>query len=162
MVVGVFTDASRAQRAVAELRGAGFRDDQIGFMSRDENFTTQSTHAGDAAAEGAIGGAVTGGSIATLWGLAVAAGLLPAIGPVIAGGAIAALLASAAAGAAVGSVLGFLIGLGIPEDEAKYYERQLHAGRTLVTVKPVDRADEATTILQRHGGFTDSHLATPY
>ena len=24
------------------------------------------------------------------------------------------------------------------------------------------RVDEATTILQRHAGFTDSHMATPY
>jgi hypothetical protein len=51
-----------------------------------------------------------------------AAGVLPAIGPVIAGGLLAAVAASAAAGAAAGGIVGALIGLGIPEEEARYSE----------------------------------------
>jgi hypothetical protein len=41
--------------------------------------------------------------------------------------------------------------LGIPEEEAHYYEDQLDAGRTIVTVTTEDRAAEARTILNRHG-----------
>ena len=67
-----------------------------------------------------------------------------------------ALLASAGAGATVGTVVGGLIGLGIPEDEAAYYEDELKGGRTLVTVHAEDsafgRAADAREILSRHGG----------
>lgn len=169
-LIGVFNGLSAAEGAVTDLRRAGFRDDQIGFVTRRDGAITGDRlgataikqETGDASAEGALGGAIAGGSLATLWGLAVAAGLLPAIGPVVAGGAVAALLASAAVGAAVGGVFGFLVGLGVPEDDARHFERELASGRTLVTIRSADRLDEAAAILERHGGFTDSRKATPY
>jgi len=80
------------------------------------------------------------------------AGLLPAIGPVIAGGTLAAILASAATGAAAAGLAGALIGLGIPEEEADYYEGEVGSGRTVVTVKAGDRYDEARQVLQRYRG----------
>jgi hypothetical protein len=86
----------------------------------------------------------------------VAAGLIPGVGPAIAGGTLMALLASAGAGAAVGSVLGALIGLGVPEAEAGYYEGEFKSGRTLVTVKADERAGEAWDCLARHGAY-DMH-----
>jgi hypothetical protein len=49
---------------------------------------------------------------------------------------------------------------GIPEDEARYANEQFVAGRTLVTVKAVGRAGEATEILQRHGAH-DIHADRP-
>ena len=64
-----------------------------------------------------------------LWGLGILAGIVPAIGPAIAGGTLAAILSSAAAGAATAGVAGALIGLGIPEDEAKRgEEKDLYRG----------------------------------
>jgi hypothetical protein len=77
--------------------------------------------------------------------------VLPAIGPVIAGGVLASVLASAAGAATVGGILGALIGLGVPENEARVYEREFHAGRTLVTVRADGRYDQIRTILRRHG-----------
>jgi len=56
-----------------------------------------------------------------------------------------------------GTVLGGLIGLGIPEEEATRYEAEFHAGRALVTVDAgVGRALEAAEILNRHGAGMDS------
>jgi len=52
-----------------------------------------------------------------------------------AGGTLAAILASAAGGAAAAGIAGALVGLGIPEDEAKHYDSEFQAGRTIVTVK---------------------------
>ncbi len=34
VVVGVFADQAQAQPAIAELRRAGFSDDEIGFLTR--------------------------------------------------------------------------------------------------------------------------------
>jgi uncharacterized protein (TIGR02271 family) len=98
-------------------------------------------------------GAATGVGVGALWAIGIAAGLLPAIGPVIAGGLLASVVASAAGGAAVGGIVGALIGLGIPEEEAEFYESEVKAGRTMVTVKAGERHAEAMAILQRHGGF---------
>jgi hypothetical protein len=53
--------------------------------------------------------------------------------------------------AAVGGALGTLVGLGVPEHEARYYEPELHAGRTLVSVRAPGRYEEASAILRRHG-----------
>jgi hypothetical protein len=151
-VIGVFRDRDEAQRAVEALRRAGFPDSQIGFIGRPGaggvNESGVAAHAGEGAAAGAIGGGVIG----TLWGLAAAANLLPGVGPVIAGGLAAALLASAAAGAAVGGTAGVLIGLGVPPEQASYYERELQEGRFLVTVQPQGRAADALAILRDHSG----------
>jgi hypothetical protein len=73
--------------------------------------------------------------------------------PAIAGGTLAALLSSAAAGAATAGLAGTLIGLGIPEDEAKYYDEEFRAGRVVVTVDARGRLDEAQAILVRNGGY---------
>jgi len=159
-VVGVFADRTQAQRAVEDLRKAGFREDQIGVVTRNEEGHATDTAAskGSKAAAGAATGAAAGAGVGALWALGIAAGMLPAIGPVIAGGLLASILASAAGGAAVAGIVGALVGLGIPEEEAKYYESEVHAGRTLVTVRADTRADEAMAILHRFGGY-DMHTA---
>jgi len=153
-VVGVFDDRRHAQEAVRDLKSAGFREDQIGVISRDErgNATDTTAEHGSKAAEGAAIGAATGAGVGALWAVGIAAGLLPAIGPVIAGGLLASLLASAAGGAAVAGIAGALIGLGVPEEEAEYYEGEFKSGRTIVTVKAENRIDEAQRILHSHGG----------
>jgi len=154
-VVGVFADRAQAQQCVRELRQAGFREDQIGVVSRDtESGTTAASHEkGSHAGAGAATGIATGAGAGALWALGIAAGVLPAIGPAIAGGILASVLASAAGAAAVGGVVGALIGLGIPEEEAKYYEGEFNAGRTIVTVRADSRYDEAQTIVSRYGAY---------
>lgn len=161
--VGSFDDRHQAQQAVEALRRAGFREDQIGIITRDEDRSEirereeEEEEVGQAGS-GAATGAAAGAGVGALWGLGVLAGLLPAVGPVIAGGTLAAILASAAAGAAAGGILGALLGLGIPEEEAAYYEEEFKSGRTLVTVRADGRYDEARAILQRFGSY-DYHAA---
>jgi len=157
-VVGVFEDRRQAQLAVEELKRVGFTDSQIGVITRDEDtaHTTTSEDSGSHVVEGAAAGVAAGAGVGALWALGIAAGMLPAIGPVIAGGLLASVLASAAGGAAVAGIVGALIGLGIPEEEAHYYEGEVKSGRTLVTVSAGSRFNEATTIIQRHGGYDRS------
>jgi len=157
-VVGVFEDRRQAQLAVEELKRVGFTDSQIGVISRneDEVRTTTKETSGSHIVEGAATGVAAGAGVGALWALGIAAGMLPAIGPVIAGGLLASVLASAAGGAAVAGIVGALIGLGIPEEEALYYEGEVKGGRTLVTVSAGSRFNEATTIIQRLGGYDRS------
>lgn len=166
IAVGTFHDRSDAADAIRELRDAGFRDNQLGLVSKhDSDWDSRTgrqpsaersglandptnTHWEEGSGIGAAAGAATGVGL----GLAVAAGLMPPLGPIIAGGTLIALLASAGTGAAVGTVVGGLIGLGIPEEQATAYERDVNAGRTLVTVSAGDRYTDAVDILHKHGG----------
>jgi uncharacterized protein (TIGR02271 family) len=161
-VVGVFNDRQAAERAVSDLRQAGFHENQIGFVARDSGGQTvaQGREAKDTyGQEGAIAGALAGAGVGGLVGLGVLAGVIPVIGPAIAAGTLATILTNAAAGAAIAGLAGALIGMGIPEEEAKYYESELQAGRFLVTVRADGRFDEARAILMRHGAY-DRHGAT--
>jgi len=142
-VVGVFSDHEQAERAIDELRRSGFRDDQIGVAGRrtevavaEKTTEGEDTHAGT----GAIAGVVAGAGLGALAGLGILAGVIPVIGPAIAGGTLGVILSNAAGGAAVAGLAGALIGAGIPEKEAEYYNREFEAGRMIVTVTADGRA----------------------
>jgi uncharacterized protein (TIGR02271 family) len=151
-IVGVFAQRGDAQRAVSALRQAGFNENEIGMITQNKDGAVTTDHGdGNNAAEGAAVGVATGLGVGALWALGIAAGVLPAIGPAIAGGLFASILTSAAGGAAVGGLVGALVGLGIPEEEAEFYESEVKAGRTIVTVKTDQRREEAVHILRNHG-----------
>jgi len=154
-VVGVFEDASKAQQAVNQLRKAGYSDDQIGVVSHNKDGSAKVGDAdtGTKMEEGAVAGLATGAGVGALWGLGILAGVLPGIGPAIAGGTLGVLLSSAAAGAAAAGIGGALAGLGIPEEDAKYYEGEFKSGRTIVTVKGGPKAAEAHGVLVQHGAY---------
>jgi hypothetical protein len=153
---GVFATRIDAEKAVAELRAAGYRDDQIGLIAKDssgktvrsDGAGTPDTNAGEGAALGAAVGAVAGAGI----GAGILAGVIPVIGPVLALGTLGTILANAAGGAAIAGLAGCLIGWGIPEEDARYYESQVQAGRYLVTVE-CGQGDDARDVLARHGGY---------
>jgi uncharacterized protein (TIGR02271 family) len=155
VAVGVFRDQSKAQQAIRELKQRGFTEEQIGVTAKHEgNLSEESGTSTDTHADTGAGiGAATGLGVGGLWGLGIMAGVLPAIGPAIAGGALATLLTSAAAGAATGGLLGALAGMGIPEDEAEYYSGEFERGGTIVTVRADNRYDEARGILQQFGAY---------
>jgi hypothetical protein len=152
-VVGVFTDRAAAQHAVNELRRANFGEDQIGVVGRGGPDPAPNEVTDSKAGEGAAAGAASGAGVGALWALGVAAGVLPAAGPVVAGGLLASVLASAAGGAAAGGALGALVGLGVPDEEARYYEGEFRSGRTLVTVQASGRTAEAEAILRGCGAY---------
>ena len=154
-VVGIFEKRAQAEGAIRDLRSAGFRDGQIGFIVRtnsaDEGLPETIEHGTEAAA-GAAAGAVSGGILGGVIG-AVASLLIPGFGPVIAGGILTATIGGVVIGAAAGGLFGVLIGLGVPEGEARYYEGEFQSGRTLVTVRADGCQEEASNILYRNGGY---------
>lgn len=159
-IVGIFEELADAQRAVEELRRAAFREDQIGVAAQDPEQSARAEaerHKEKRVEEGTVAGAIAGAGVGGLWAIGIAAGLVPAIGPVIAGGVLGSLVASVAGTAAVGGLAGALVGLEIHEDHAHFYSTELSAGRTLVTVKPEGRFDEASAIISRNNGFDINH-----
>lgn len=151
-VVGVFEMRSEADAAIHELQEAGFRDDQIGFVVRNGEHGVENGTNEMETGSGAVAGVVSGGIIGGVVG-AAAALLVPGVGPAIAGGILIAILGGVVFGAAAGGILGALMGMGIPEEEARYYESEFSSGRTIITVQTTDRQQEATSILHRNGGY---------
>jgi hypothetical protein len=153
--VGVFEDRVHANQAITALHQAGFTKSQIGVAMRhtedvqDVAGTDHESHA----ASGAVTGALTGLGLGALAGLGVLAGVIPVVGPAIAAGTLGVILSNAAAGAGIAGLVGALVGAGVPEHDARYYQGELEAGRSIITVTAPGRVDEATTILRQCGGY---------
>jgi hypothetical protein len=157
--VGVFDTRDAAERCVNDLRTAGYREDQIGMVVRDASGRpTRVSGSGETyAEEGAAIGAVAGAASAAAIGAGMMAGVIPVIGPVLAVGPLAATLLNAAGGAAAGSLAGALVGWGFPEEEARYYEDEVKAGKYLVTVEGTSGATDPWGSMSRHGGYNRTY-----
>jgi len=151
-VTALFKDRTEASEALIRLEGVGFREEQISLVMTDE---TRGTHfglkEGNKADEGAAAGATVGGILgAILAGIATAGVIaIPGLNLVVTG-ALVSGLAGLGAGAAVGGLLGGLVGAGIPEHEAKIYEKEIQRGSVLLAVK-VENSEQkklATDILK--------------
>jgi rhodanese-related sulfurtransferase len=163
-VVGVFTTTGQANRAIEALHRAGFSNEQVGFVARHSNtmpgsagspgYAPDDVAAGEPSpqAEATAAGAISGGVLGGILG-AAAALLIPGFGPAIAGGVLAATLGGIAIGAVAGGLIGALTSMGIPEEEARYYQDELHAGRIIVTVNAGNRMAEALAILRQNGAY---------
>jgi hypothetical protein len=163
-VVGVFDDTRMAQAAVEELRRVGFPEDQVGVVARGESVVKSGATSAQTSShweEGAAVGAAAGAGIGALWAVGMATIALPPILPaVLVSSWLVSILASAASGAAIAGLAGALVGLGLPEEEATYYEGEFKAGRTLVTVRAPGRYEEARDILRRFGAYDHANRRT--
>ena len=165
-IAGLFDDRRHADRAIDDLKQAGFTDGQIGVVMRDsidghpKGEHAKETHAAEGALTGALGGGILGGVAGYL--VAIGAITIPGLGAVLAGGALAEALGvvagtaavGAGVGAAAGGLVGVLVGLGIPEKEARHFERGFGAKDVLVTVKAGDRIMEALAIMEMNEADT--------
>ena len=163
-VVGVFLDGRRlAEQAVRDLHTAGFSENHVSLVGKGRK---EDRHDADNdVAIGAAVGAAAGAGTAALVSLGFSFGVIPVVGPILAIGPLAAALLSAASGAAVGATAGglfaALIDLGVSKDDAKHYEDEVRGGKFLVVVRADGRAEEAWTILERHGAYRrDATVAT--
>jgi len=155
-VFGIYRDTVALGRGLERLRSAGFRSTDISVLM-PENLGTKDfvhkkdTKAPEGATTGVVSGAVVGGALGWLAGIGALA--IPGLGPFIAAGPIMGMLAGAGAGGAVGGVAGALIGLGVPEYEAKRYEGRVKSGGILLSVHcdGSEWVKRAKTILEETG-----------
>ncbi|MGH7213737.1 MAG: general stress protein [Tepidisphaeraceae bacterium] len=155
-LVAAFEDRVEAEAAVDELERAGFKATDIGYAIRGSDAVrggmitdAQGTKDGKGLAAGALTGGMVGGVLGAL-----AALVIPGVGPVIAGGVLASFFGGAIAGTAVGGIYGAMRGLEVSEEEAKFYEQELHSGKAIVAVRADGaRCSQAGEILRRHGGY---------
>lgn len=152
-IVGLFHDRSAAESAIRELLDAGFGEDQIGvIMARHEEReqVEEGLEFGTPPADDLIKGAGTGAVVGGVLGL-LGLLLIPGLGPLVVGGALATTLVGATVGAATGGLVGLLVGLGATQEEAEHFERGVRGGGIIVTVDAGARAQEAREILRDFG-----------
>jgi hypothetical protein len=153
---GIYSTRAGVERAVEALRTAGYRNTDISVLFPINEGTKDFAHelhtkAPEGAAAGAATGALLGGALGWLAGIGALA--IPGLGPFLAAGPIMAALAGAGAVGAAGAVTGSLIGMGIPEFEAKRYEGRVKDGGILLSVHCDDSnwTKKAKRILQETG-----------
>lgn len=130
-----------AEKIVERLKAVGFSNSDISVLMAERTGTNDfavnnETKAPEGAAVGAGTGAVIGGTIGWLAGIGALA--IPGLGPLIAAGPILAAMSGAAVGGTIGGLTGALVGLGIPEYEAKRYEDKIKGGSVLIAVHTDD------------------------
>jgi hypothetical protein len=156
-VFGIYRDQLTAEDAVDNLKDSGFRSTDISILFPDNQGTKDFAHekhtkAPEGAVAGGSSGAILGGALGWLAGIGALA--IPGIGPFIAAGPIMGMLGGIGVGGAIGGVTGALIGLGIPEYEAKRYEGRIRRGGILLSVHcdDPDWAKRASNVLHQTGG----------
>lgn len=164
-VSGIFDSTTQLNQALDSLDRIGLGNDVSLLMSEETR-----SYYGDAwqddirgsegfehtskMPEGTATGGITGGILgAVIGGLTlVGSVLLPGSGLLVAGPLVGALTGGAI-GVAAGGLLGALVGAGIPETEAKFYEESLknQGNALLVAHVPKDMVKEVKEIYKRCG-----------
>jgi hypothetical protein len=156
-VFGIYSNRNAAEQAADAIVNAGFAPADISVLL-PENLgnrsigTEKATKAPEGATTGGTTGAVLGGTLGLLAGIGALA--IPGVGPLIAAGPIMAALAGVGVGGTIGGITGALIGMGIPEYEAKRYEGRIQKGGILLSVhcSTSDEVKRAKDIIERTGG----------
>jgi Heat induced stress protein YflT len=132
-VFGIFASSESAEVAVQQLTAAGFSTQDISVLMSDiegakEFAAEKNTNAGEDATDGIGVAEVVGGTLAFLAEAGALA--IPGEGPLVAAGPIIARLASSSESGLVGA----LVGLGIPEYEAKVYDGKIKAEGVMLSI----------------------------
>jgi len=146
MEKSVFCTATveQAESIIQNLQASGFSSNDISVLMADKEGTRHFAHEHHTKApEGATTGAGTGVAVGAVLGWLAGVGTLaiPGVGPLIAAGPIMGALSGAAVVGTLGGITGALVGMGMPEFEAKRYEGKVQTGSALLSVHS-DNSDE--------------------
>ena len=155
-VFGIYKTRYAVENAVARLKESGFRNADISVLFASPDTAKEFAHQNSTKApEGSVSGSVAGASVGGILGWLAGIGTLaiPGVGPLVAAGPIMAALAGLGVGGAIGGLVGALVGMGIPEYEARRFEGRVKQGGVLLSVH-ADRSDwsaKARKILEETG-----------
>lgn len=149
-IVALFKDRGDAESAVRSLKSARFESARVGVVPPGEAHTPPF---GKIAAIGVLGGALGCAVVGVVIGAVVAHYIHQGwFVPFMFG----------VTGAATGLVAGLLVSQSAGSQGTLYYEEEVEAGRTLVTVtSELERAEEARRILLQEGAFEAAPMDAP-
>ncbi len=155
-VIGIVQSGDQAQNIVSELHDQGFPLANVSVLLPNREGSHDFAYEQHTKApEGTVVGVSAGGVVGSVLGLLAGIGafVIPGVGVFVAAGPLMGALSGAAAGAAAGGVTGALVGMGIPELEAKTYEGKVKDGNVLLAVhtETSEQQKEAQAVLRRMG-----------
>jgi hypothetical protein len=157
-VSGIFDSEGKVDGLLRELQQQGISLDLINVIMSDQ---TRDQYSGSAALsrvskmpEGASIGGLTGGTLGAIIGGLTMAGtlLVPGVNLLVMGPLVG-VIAGGAIGTAAGGLVGALVGTGIPEYEAKAYEKKLEQAGNILVVAHILKDDVSAIkgLFKRHG-----------
>jgi hypothetical protein len=166
-VFGIFNSQQDAHQAAIRLREGGFRPTDITVIVPENEGNKDLGHEiRTKAPEGTSFGGVIGALLGGLAGWMAASGMItgltmPGITEMMNAGPILSCLAGIGAGSLLGGVTGGLVGLTMPEIEAKRYLGRVRRGSILVSVH-CDNGDyeKRAKLLMKHAGAQQMTAAT--
>lgn len=164
--IGVFFDAKTLEKAIVDLKAAGFNSKELGILASEFSvreklghlYTETNKDEGDPSApnvafvaKNSIGD-IPRAFLGTLYlfGAAVTGGAVVASAGIL-GGAVAVAVATTAVFGGVGAVLAGIV----HETDAEYLEEQVDEGHLLLFIRTIDteREKKAIEILSKHSAF---------
>ncbi|WP_053363313.1 general stress protein [Bacillus sp. FJAT-27251] len=139
-VIGIYENEKLAAEAVEELKTRGYRSEEISVIAKNKDGDSEITKEVEPSAmDGAVAGAATGGALG-MAGMIVGlpAVLVPGLGAVLAAGPIITMLGGAVVGANSGSggLLPALKDIGLSDEDAERYTKDVEDGKILVFLQP--------------------------
>lgn len=137
LAIGSLKTRDRLKDVLEQLYAAGFSEAAISVAATDHEPGADPADepprkGSDKLRDLSIGAASGGVLLGTLAGLASL--VIPGLGVLLVAGPLAVALGDAIVGGAVGAVAGALIGMRIPDHQAKQYEESLRHGAAIVSV----------------------------
>jgi hypothetical protein len=132
-IITLFPHRPAAEVALRDLKRAGFSDEEVGIIMQDPG------------KPGFADDSLSGGLVSLLGSL-----LIPGVGPLLLGGALASTFTTSAAPAGTGRLVDVLVGLGASEVTAEHFESGLRAGGVVVAVQASKDGRKALSILHHH------------
>lgn len=143
-------DIDQTTIIVNNLKMAGFSNNEISVLFPDtSNPNNPVVNSQDNAGENA--NVVVAGGVDLEWITGIGSLEIPGVGRFIAAGPIMVELSRTLKTGSLGELMNALIGVGIPEHEAKHYQEKIKGGRTLIAVNTasVEARDTANNIFQQ-------------
>lgn len=138
----VYDTYLHAAQAVSKLKAGGIPEADISLIAnRNVSSAYENVSDNTATKSGAGIGAAVGGGAGLLAGIGLLA--IPGLGPVVAAGWLAATAVGALGGVVAGGIVGALMESGVPEADAHVYSESIRRGGTMVTVR-TDDANESS------------------
>lgn len=150
-VIGLFYETEQANGAIQALVQAGVERGEISLLAGREDHDHFEMVDGSREWEGNAAGGILGNTL----GLGSAVIAIGATGEgIVAMGPLLIALASLGSGAPVSGIIGALLGVGIPEHEARFYEREImDREATLLGVATLRHSEgRIAAILLKHKG----------
>ena len=151
-VAGLFRTRLEAEKALRNLKWAGFGSDQVSLATPRR---ARPGHYGLKVLVGIAIGTVAGALLGAL-----VTGVVPGAKPLFAGNVVATFLLALVAGAATGAVAGALLSMTASGARGLYYEQEVESGRFLISVTG-PRLEEAAALLDASGAMEAAPVEAP-